>query len=205
MSDFKETCIWMSYRYAIGRKSITSVSHAEDIFKHLDWISEDRRKFTAEDIYNEINTKAGFSDNLMISFDGSRQTDVFSVLFEWFAQHPELCTSEYYRNHVFRVDLTTGDVDPRELDKPTYEYGTIFHEYSDYEGWIKLAKILSGETYDVTVEIAGETEVKQCVMWWAVINLGEGKFRIEKKYSIKDDRFPRWYISPEYIKEIKKL
>ena len=94
--DFKETCIWMSYRYAIGRKSITSVAHAEDIFKHLDWISEDRRKFTAEDIYNEINTKAGFSDNLMISFDGNRQTDVFSVLFEWFSQHPELCTSEYY-------------------------------------------------------------------------------------------------------------
>lgn len=205
MMDFKETCIWMSYRYAIGRKSIASVSHAEDIFKHLDWISEDRRKFTAEDIYNEINTKAGFSDNLMISFDGSRQTDVFSVLFEWFSQHPELCTSEYYRNHFFSVDLTTGDVDPRELDKPTYEYSTIFHEYSDYEGWIKLAKILSDETYIVTTEYEGKTETNECVMWWAVSNLGEGKFSIEKKYSIKDNRFPRWYIAPEYIKEIKKL
>ena len=31
MSDFKETCIWMSYRYAIGRKAIASVMHAEDI------------------------------------------------------------------------------------------------------------------------------------------------------------------------------
>ena len=107
MSDFKETCIWMSYRYAIGRKSIASVSHAEDIFKHLDWINEDRRKFTAEDIYNEINTKAGFSDNLMIDFDGHRQTDVFSVLFEWFSQHPELCTSEYYRNHFYSFLFST--------------------------------------------------------------------------------------------------
>ena len=35
MSDFKETCIWMSYRYAIGRKAIASVMHAEDIAKHM--------------------------------------------------------------------------------------------------------------------------------------------------------------------------
>lgn len=40
MSDFKETCIWMSCRYAIGRKAIASVmhAHAEDIARHMEWV-----------------------------------------------------------------------------------------------------------------------------------------------------------------------
>lgn len=38
MSDFKEPCIWMSYRYAIGRKAIASVMHAEDIARHMEWV-----------------------------------------------------------------------------------------------------------------------------------------------------------------------
>ena len=46
MSDFKETCIWMSYRYAIGRKSIASLMHAEDIAKHMEWVPIDRWAFT---------------------------------------------------------------------------------------------------------------------------------------------------------------
>ena len=43
MSDFKETCIWMSYRYAIGRKAIASVMHAEDIAKHMGWVPIENR------------------------------------------------------------------------------------------------------------------------------------------------------------------
>lgn len=205
MSDFKETCIWMSYRYAIGRKSIAACSHAEDIFKHLDWITEDRREFTAEDIYSEINDKVGWTDNLVLSFEGNRKIDVFSVLFEWFSQNPHLMTSEYWNSHIFKVDLETGHVDARETDKKSSSWpSTIFHEYSDYESWIKLAKILSGETYEVTVEFDGKTDVKQCIMWWSVDTYG-GNIKIEKKYSEKDERFPRWYISPEYIKDVKKI
>ena len=55
MSDFKETCIWMSYRYAIGRKAIASVMHAEDIAKHMEWVPMDRWAFTGMDILREVN------------------------------------------------------------------------------------------------------------------------------------------------------
>ena len=82
--DFKETCLWMSYRYAIGRKSIAAVSHAADIAKHLDWIPDDRWEFTAEDILREVNQSIGWTDNLTImGLDGYRKTDVFSVLFSF--------------------------------------------------------------------------------------------------------------------------
>ena len=50
MSDFKETCIWMSYRYAIGRKSIASVMHAEDIPERTDYGC-----YLFEDIFNDYS------------------------------------------------------------------------------------------------------------------------------------------------------
>lgn len=203
MSDFKETCIWMSYRYAIGRKSIASVCHARDIFGHLDWIPENRRKFTAEDIYNEINDKISWSDNINMGFDGKRDIDVFSVMFEWFSQHPEVLNKDYFRTHRFDVDLLTGDVDPRELGKePTYEYGTIFDVYSEYMDWVKLAKVLADETYLVTTEFEGVTEVKECYEWWYCDVYG-GVPKLEKRYSSKGE-WPNWFIAPEYIKDIKK-
>ena len=100
--DFKETCLWMSYRYAIGRKSIAAVSHAAEIAKHLDWIPDDRWEFTAEDILREVNQSIGWTDNLTVmGLDGHRETDVFSVLFSFFVAIAFLlsaifATSQYY-------------------------------------------------------------------------------------------------------------
>lgn len=56
MSDFMEDCIWMSYRYCIGRHSIAAVHHAEDIVSFLKDadLNDDRRKFYADDIRREI-------------------------------------------------------------------------------------------------------------------------------------------------------
>ena len=32
MSDYEEDCMWMSYRYCIGRHAIASAMHANDIW-----------------------------------------------------------------------------------------------------------------------------------------------------------------------------
>jgi hypothetical protein len=76
MSDFKETCIWMSYRYAIGRKSIASVSHARDIANHLDWIPDDRKEFTGKDMMREINDKL---NSLIL-----RRLNLTAMLCQWY-------------------------------------------------------------------------------------------------------------------------
>ena len=80
MVDFKETCIWMSYRYAIGRKSIASVSHAKDIDAHLDWIPENRRDFTARDILREVNDNVNWWKNIHIEHYTNEDNDVFTVV-----------------------------------------------------------------------------------------------------------------------------
>jgi len=56
VNDFEETCMWMSYRYAIGRHSIASVMHANDIAQNLFYrLPNDRKEFTAFDIAREID------------------------------------------------------------------------------------------------------------------------------------------------------
>ena len=55
LNDFQESCMWMSYRYCIGRHSIAAHHHAGDIAKYcygkLDF---DRSWFVAFDINREV-------------------------------------------------------------------------------------------------------------------------------------------------------
>ena len=57
-TDFEETCMWMSYRYAIGRHTIASVTHANDIAVNMfHKLSNERKEFTSYDIAREIDAR----------------------------------------------------------------------------------------------------------------------------------------------------
>jgi hypothetical protein len=209
--DFKETCLWMSYRYAIGRKSIAAVSHAAEIAKHLDWIPEDRWEFTAEDILREVNQSIGWTDNLSImGLDGHRKTDVFSVLFSFIEKNPTYMSHDMFNKHHWVINLDNGNVSVMEKEEPTNKLLSIFYDYNDYRDWIKLAKILKNETVNVTLEYNGETVVEECYEFWEC-SLYNGEVSLTKRYSkvrgmdtCKGHNFMiGWHISPEYIKNVE--
>lgn len=55
LSDYEEDCMWMSYRYCIGRHTIHSHMHATDIWKNCRGrMSKERELFTAFDINRSI-------------------------------------------------------------------------------------------------------------------------------------------------------
>lgn len=61
LSDYEEDCMWMSYRYCIGRHTGASIMHAEDIWKNCRGrMSDDRTLFTAFDINREIEWHLNF-------------------------------------------------------------------------------------------------------------------------------------------------
>ena len=61
LSDYEEDCMWMSYRYCIGRHTIASHMHANDIWKNCKGrMSKERELFTAFDINREIEDKLRF-------------------------------------------------------------------------------------------------------------------------------------------------
>ena len=62
LSDYDEDCMWMSYRYCVGRHTIASHMHARDIWINCrNRMSNDRQLFTAYDINKEIENSLRFS------------------------------------------------------------------------------------------------------------------------------------------------
>ena len=67
LSEFEETCLWMSWRYAIGRNSIASVTHAHDIAMYTFWKQTiERKEFNAFDIAREIESQLNYPFNFHI-------------------------------------------------------------------------------------------------------------------------------------------
>ena len=61
LSSYEEDCVWMSYRYCIGRHTIASHMHAGDIWKHCRGrMSPEHESFTAYDINEEIKNVLSF-------------------------------------------------------------------------------------------------------------------------------------------------
>ena len=61
LTDYEEDCMWMSYRYCIGRHTGASTMHAENIWKNCKGrMSSERELFTAFDINREIERCLSF-------------------------------------------------------------------------------------------------------------------------------------------------
>ena len=66
LNDFEDACMWMSYRYCIGRHTIASHMHAQDIANHyfdrLYNAEQQRMAFIATDINREIESVLRFNN-----------------------------------------------------------------------------------------------------------------------------------------------
>ena len=210
MSDFKETCIWMSYRYAIGRKSIASVMHAEDIANHMEWVPTDRWKLIGMDILREVNDRINRYSNIQIESCGDPSIDVFSVIFQWFTDNQRKNAVEYFVKHKWYLDLVTEKVVcveervediPERTDYGCYLFEDIFNDYSDYMNWIKLANLFLEKHRMVTMEFNGKVETRKMYEWWGV-SVGMSDVTLDKRYSTEDDYLRGWYVCREYIKSV---
>lgn len=198
MESFKETCIWMSYRYAIGRRSIASVNHAYDIIKYgYDWIADHRKEFTASDIRSEINHRFSWHDN--ITKEGyDNYFDVISCIAKYMYNQNVTDPEIYFNTHHWIVNVNTGLVFADEL------HGVHTHvffqtEFHDYQPWILLANVLD-QKRKVILDVTYKSKhiEYECFMHYIVSSNG-----IEKRYvPIKDflqKPYPTKYINPEYI------
>lgn len=67
LSSYEEDCIWMSYRYCIGRHTIAAHCHANEIAMNTyDRLTDNLMQFMSEDINKEIYDKLNWSGILHI-------------------------------------------------------------------------------------------------------------------------------------------
>ena len=158
ITDFEETCMWMSYRYAIGRHSIASVMHACDIAEHFFYrLPNDRKEFTSFDIAREIDNSLRCIFHLYIEYPNENKNfHPFETLMEFIKNENIKDLNEFNKfksirfnsnNGIWKVSYSDSYVDAYHsnpegaLQKEEYDihkdYGTM--DLEDLLHWQKLA------------------------------------------------------------------
>lgn len=107
LSDFEETCLWMSWRYAIGRNSIASVMHAHDIAINTFWRQTiDRKTFDAFDIAREIENQLIYPFNFHVEHPNLNENyHPLEKFFEFLKQENIHCLDELNKYKSIRYTL----------------------------------------------------------------------------------------------------
>lgn len=176
----------------------------------MDWVPMDRWAFTGMDILREVNDRIRWYKNIHIESYGDPTIDVFSVIFQWFEDNPQKDEIEYFVKHEWYVDVVYGTVVrveertqdiPEKTDYGSYLFEDIFHDYSDYKNWIKLANMFLQKHKMVTTEFNGKVETQKMYEWWDV-RVRMGGVTLAKRYSTEDGYMRGWSINQEYIKSV---
>lgn len=152
LSDYEMDCVWMSYRYCIGRHTIASHCHAGDIANNAyGRMTDERTQFMSKDINKEIYDKLNWSDWFRIdniwNLKEFRPLDImYQCLNEigikdandlkkvrniecYFTKDGELKTDVYYYN-----------------DKDKFNYKSFF-DIESLEVWQRLANLFDMENH----------------------------------------------------------
>lgn len=154
--DFIEDCIWMSYRYCIGRHTIAAAMHAPQIAKFLDAnpdiLSEDRKKFMAGDIRREVSDVLQWRDDVHVQ-GFAENVDAATLLLQHITENHLDMTQDW----KFDVDLRTETVQSQPAEKKPIV--SLLSDISDLLPWMKLANWLDPHE-EITYEYEGERKTE---------------------------------------------
>ena len=215
-NDYHEQLIWMSYRYCIGRNTISAHAHAGDIAKYsLDYLDDSRKQFMARDIRSQINEIIKWNNNISVHNNNYvYESDYISDLL--------YAIKELYNDQPIPLDIDTGykfnlnifpngcDCDLVKKDQNGKLYtDSLRSVYNDLIPWIKLANACDVKNHKIVVtKYEGKIEEHICFGYPVFANYqGDDGFTIGERYvdldSYKQNSYVDRYIAPEYIIDIK--
>lgn len=160
MDNYLQDLVWMSYRYCIGRKSISCLMHASNIAKYsYNELTDEQKEFMAHDIRREINGKFNFQNIICSDYRNHIPKDGLSILLE------EIFFSGYDLSTIDKYQYTIRDgvvTNIQELDVVT-KFDTIKSLYEDFSPWIKLANAFDIKQHvEIETEYGGKREIHRC-------------------------------------------
>lgn len=214
LSSYEETLIWMSYRYAIGRHTIASHSHAEDIVRYSYErmkLDPERCEFAARDINQCIYDQMKFSFFTIAGFS-LNTTDInpLDVFFEFINQENIISYAELkkYKEVVAYKDENDMWNFSRILF-PDEKQGSYVPRMSfeDLMVWQRLAKMLKLNEYKkVHTLYEGKEEVYECIENY-IIDTSKVNLFYKKEYvpvsSYVENPTVYAHIAEEYITKIE--
>lgn len=151
MTDYEEDCLWMSYRYCIGRHTIASHMHANDIWRNCRGrMPKDRELFTAYDINREIEDCMRFGSGPQWRFPNTPLNVIYKPaidLFCEFLEEYEIKSKEdylkYYSIDVILTDNERGyKFETTTWDEEITSMIPVFKELYNFEAIEDIVKLI---------------------------------------------------------------
>jgi hypothetical protein len=212
LSTFEEDCIWMSYRYCIGRSTIAAHMHAGGIANFVyDKLTPERLEYMSEDICHEIYDKLKWNGLINMGWYGNIPKEYFKpidVIYN-ILKNENIDSPEKFREiKNIRIEWDT------QTNKYIHEIIWVNHEtkfkdygklslttFHDLEIWQNLANLLDIRTHKFC-RLVDDTIVEYYEYWRSYYNDGKLCFdKVKAPVECKNNLSVCCYIPEENIKE----
>ena len=161
LNDYEEDCMWMSYRYCIGRHTIASHMHAGNIWKNCkNRIPKERQLFNAFDINRSIEDCIGFGSGPQWYFPSTSLNRIYTTAIDIFCEFLEdygIKSKEEYLKY-YKIDVILSDNERGyKIETTTWEeqlqsyiptFNEVYGNIETVEDVVKLIKELQIKNTD---------------------------------------------------------
>lgn len=207
LSQYEEDCVWMSYRYCIGRHTIAAHSHAEDIAQNAyGRMTKERMQFMSEDINNEIHSQLHYGNFVDMGWYGNIPKTHFKPLDMLYSilNKESIDTAEKMRE--IKSIRIKWNMNKQDFDYSIYYFnendkdrdlGRSLWDITDLEVWQQLANLFDVNGHKFCKLLGGANcEYYEC--WHAINNQGEITYE-KRKHSLNSPF--NWSINEDCIIE----
>lgn len=155
LSRYEEDCIWMSYRYCIGRHTIAIYMHASDIAQHAyGRMTKERTQFMSEDICREIYDCLNVKNFVDFGWYGNIPKSDFKPLDVLYEVLDKESIDSYEKVAKIKEIVIEWNRDKKCFEHSIYyfndndknkDYGRSFMDIDDLEIWQRLANLFDIE------------------------------------------------------------
>ena len=157
LSSFEEDCIWMSYRYCIGRSTIAAHCHAGEIAGFAyDKLSKERMQFMSEDICNEIYDKLRWNNFIDMGWYGNIPKSHFKPLDVVYSILKQESIDSYEKMRSIKTIRIEWDREKNKFTHSVYyfndddkdkNYNINKDSLFDLEVWQRLANLFDKDSH----------------------------------------------------------
>ena len=215
LSEYEYDALWMSYRYAIPRHSITSVMHAGNLVKYIynehPQLLKDKLDFIVFDMRREINSQLNWEFNFSLGVYVPQEFfDPFNVIIE-LSKKDEVIEAggilKYLESHRFTGEYEDNmfvyDIEDVHTGKELYK-----HNIDDLITWANATNALDYKKhYIATVDDKGKEKEIEVFEYISLIQNADGFAYFDITYCpIKEyinNPFVHTYIQDNMIKKLE--
>lgn len=207
LTQYEEDCVWMSYRYCIGRHTIASHCHAEDIARNAyGRMTPERTQFISDDINNEIHSQLHYGNFVDMGWYGNIPKTHFKPLDVLYSILNKESINSLEKFRQIKSIAIDWNREKQDYDYSIYYFqdndknkdlGRSLWDITDLEVWQQLANLFDLNGHKWCKLIDGT--IIEYYEHWHIMNCQDGFVYVKHKCPVNEP-FNR-YINEDKIKE----